>query len=189
MEKITCKNCNKENSAGFKYCTQCGFELPKQEPIVVSTPEKNEQKKSFLNITNKGKNFIGMMFGILAFTASSYLVKHFFFNHSINAAMSEAASEVNKTCPMMVDAYTRLDNAIALPDNTFQYNYTLVNTEKSEVNFDLVKKNIEPSIINNVKTNPEMKTLRENKTTFIYYYKDKNGVFVSKITVTPDMYN
>ena len=27
----------------------------------------------------------------------------------------------------MVDNATRLDNAIALPGNTFQYNYTIVN--------------------------------------------------------------
>ena len=40
--------------------------------------------------------------------------------------MMAAASEINKTCPIMVDQYTQLDNALALPDNSFQYNYTLI---------------------------------------------------------------
>ena len=88
----------------------------------------------------------------------------------------------------MVDQYTRLDNALALPENIFQYNYTLVNITQSEINLDTVKKYIEPSIINNVKTSPDLKIYRDNKTTMIYNYRDKNGVFVFKLSVTPDMY-
>jgi hypothetical protein len=37
-----------------------------------------------------------------------------------------AANELNKSCLMMVDQDTRLDNAVALPENVFQYNYTLI---------------------------------------------------------------
>jgi len=88
----------------------------------------------------------------------------------------------------MIDQYTRLDNAMALPNNSFQYNYTLINIDKSEVNLDTVKKYIEPNIINNVKTNPDLKIYRENKTTMIYNYRDKNGIFVVRIAVTPEMY-
>ncbi len=51
-----------------------------------------------------------------------------------------------------------------------------------------VKKYIEPGIINNVKTSNDLKVYRDNKTTMIYNYRDKNGVFVLKLSVTPDMY-
>ena len=88
----------------------------------------------------------------------------------------------------MIDQYTRLDNTVAFPNKSFQYNYTLINMDKSEVNLDTVKKYIEPGIINNVKTNPDLKIYRENNTTMIYNYRDKNGVFVLKIAVTPEMY-
>ena len=44
--------------------------------------------------------------------------------------MMKTASEINKSCPIMVDAETRLDNTVALPNKTIQYNYTLVNIEK-----------------------------------------------------------
>ncbi len=91
-------------------------------------------------------------------------------------------------CPIMVDQETRLDNAIALPENSLQYNYTLVNIESTEVNPDTVKKYIEPGIINLVKSSPDMKIYRDNKTTIIYNYRDKNGVFILKLVVTPEMY-
>lgn len=57
----------------------------------------------------------------------------------------------------MIDQDTRLDYAMALPDNVFQYNYTWVNFSKSEVNMDTAKKYVEPGIINPVKTNPDLK--------------------------------
>ena len=102
--------------------------------------------------------------------------------------MTQEASDLNKSCPIMVDKYTRLDNAVALPYNVFQYNYTLVANEKVGLNIDTVRKYIEPGIINNVKTNPEMKIFRDLGTTIEYKYCDKNGVFVLIISVTPNMY-
>jgi hypothetical protein len=136
---------------------------------------------------DKKKKTIGMVIGIIAFGLSYFAVQQIFFKiPSIDKVMMQAASELNKTCPFMVDEYTRLDNAVALPGNIFQYNYTLVNITKEEVNLDTLKKYIEPGIINNVKTNPDLKIYRDNKTTMNYNYKDKNGVFVHKFSVTPD---
>jgi len=136
------------------------------------------------------KKRIGTIIGIIVFGLSYFAVQQIFFKQpSFDKVMVQAASEINKNCPMMVDQYTRWDNAVVLPGKILQYNYTLVDLEKSEVNLDTVKKYVEPGIINNVRTNPDMKIYRDNNTTFIYYYKDKNGVFVYKFPVTPDMYN
>ena len=138
---------------------------------------------------SKGKKTIGIIVGIVAFGLTYFGVQQIFFKApTFDKAMMEAASELNKTCPIMVDQDTRLDNAAALPGNIFQYNYTLVNLDKSEVNIDTVKKYVEPGLINNVKTNPDLKGYRDNKVTVAYNYKDKNGVFVLKINVTPDLY-
>ncbi len=89
----------------------------------------------------------------------------------------------------MVDKDTRLDNAIALPGNILQYNYTLVTLSKAELNLEYIKETFEPKIINSVKTNPDLKIFRANKTTMVYNYNDKEGTFVYRITVTPDLYN
>lgn len=137
----------------------------------------------------KRRKTIGSIAGIVAFGLAYFGVQQLFFKApTFDQAMMKAASELNKTCPIMVDQHTRLDNAAAMPNNIFQYNYTLVNLDKSEVNIDTVKKYVEPGLINNVKTNPDLKVYRDNKVTMAYNYRDKNGVFVLKITVTPDLY-
>jgi len=88
----------------------------------------------------------------------------------------------------MVDADTQLDNAVALPNNTFQYNYTLVNYAKEELDIEVAKANIEPGIINSVKTNPELSFYREHNVTMAYSYQDKNKEFLFKILVGPSKY-
>ena len=137
----------------------------------------------------KGKTTLGAIVGVVVFGLSYFAVQQLFFKPvSFDKAMMQAASEINKTCPIIVDKDTRLDNVVALPENVFQYNYTLVNLDKSEVNIDTVKKYIEPGIINNVRTHPDLKPYRDNKVTMAYNYRDKDGEFVLKISVTPDMY-
>ncbi len=88
----------------------------------------------------------------------------------------------------MVDKETRLDNAVALPNNILQYNYSLINYDKSQVNEAILRKAITPGLVNNVRTNPALKLYRENKTTLAYNYRDKNGNFILLISVTPDLY-
>ena len=102
---------------------------------------------------NKLKKTFGVIVGVITFGLAYFGAQQMFKAPSFDKAMMEAASELNKTCPIMVDQDTRLDNAVALPGNIFQYNYTLVNYEKSELNIDTVKKYIEPGLINSVKTN------------------------------------
>lgn len=102
--------------------------------------------------------------------------------------MMQVAGELNKTCPVMADAETRLDNTVALPGKIFTYNYTLINQLKDSINVEELKKYLTPIITNNMKTNPVMKFYRDNKITMSYYYKDKQGVFLLSIDVTPDQY-
>jgi hypothetical protein len=88
----------------------------------------------------------------------------------------------------MVDSETRLDNAISLPKNIFQYNYTLINVDKASVDTVEMRNFLEPTITNFVKTNPQMKFQRDHETTMNYYYKDKAGAFLITISVTPEKY-
>jgi hypothetical protein len=101
----------------------------------------------------------------------------------------QTSNEINKSCPILVDQETRLDNTTVLPGKTLIYNYTLLNLEKSQISVDTIKKYVVPTILNLVRTSPDMKIFRENETTFKYLYKDKIGAFVYELTVTPEMYN
>ena len=139
--------------------------------------------------TDKKKKNVQTIVGMITGGLALVLVQHFFFKApTYDQVMMKAASEINKSCPMMVDKETRLDNAVALPENIFQYNYTLVNMEKATTDISQIENYLRPILINSVKTNPDMKINRDNKTTMGYYYKDKNGEFLFKILITPDLY-
>ena len=141
-----------------------------------------------METSNKKKviqSTIGTIFGAVIILI---IQQTFFKAPSFDKVMMEAASELNKSCPMMVDSDTQLDNAIALPGNIFQYNYTLVNYTLAEIDVDNLEENLEPVLINNVKTNPDMSGFRKNSVTVAYNYKDKEGNFITKISVTKDDY-
>ena len=71
--------------------------------------------------TKNKKKTIGTVIGIAIGILSVAIVQQLFFKpQSYDKVMMQAASELNKTCPIMVDQDTRLDNAIALPGNVLQ---------------------------------------------------------------------
>jgi len=178
-----CDKCGCErNTANAKYCCECGYELPKPmiEEVIVSEPVKKIDTKKL----------IGIIVGAITFFIAYFLVQQLFFNtSSFDRALMEAASEINKSCPIMMDSETRLDNTITLPPKIFQYNYTLVNYSKETIDTLYFKNYLEPTIKNFVRTNPDMKFQRDNKVTISYYYKDKEGNYLFTIFVTPEDYN
>ncbi len=116
------------------------------------------------------------------------LVNQFLFTKSFDEQMMKIASEFNKHCPIMVDKETRIDNAVALPENTFQYNYTLINLVRSEIDTSLFSASIKQNILNTIKTNPDLKPFRDNNAKMAYNYKDKNGIFIYKFVFGPKDY-
>ncbi len=98
------------------------------------------------------------------------------------------ANEINQNCPIMVDSDTRLDNAIGGPGNRFTYNYTLVNFSADQIDLEHFINALRPTILNTVKTNPDMQAFRDNKVTLVYSYKDKDGIFLTNIKIPPEDY-
>ncbi|MDR2005403.1 MAG: zinc ribbon domain-containing protein [Prevotella sp.] len=179
-----CNKCGEDNIDKAKYCKICGYELPKK--IVEEAPPIEVKPKKMI----QAQQLFGMIVGIIMCSLSYYGVQHFFFNKTpgIDKVLMESAGELNKSCPVMVDEETRFDNAIAMPNKTFQYNYTLLNFEKESTDTILIKSALEPGILNSVRTSPEMKYLRDNKITFRYYYKDKNSAYLFRINILPEQY-
>jgi hypothetical protein len=60
--------------------------------------------------------------------------------------------------------------------------------DKSHVDTLSLKNYLEPIIINQAKTNPQMQYQREHKWILNYYYKDMKGIYLLMISVTPDKY-
>ena len=107
----------------------------------------------------------------------------------LDKRLMEAANEINKTVPIMVDSVTRFDNAVALTNNKMQYNYTLIFADKESTDTTILKNHMEPSIINFIKTDPKSQLFRDNKTTLLFNYRDKNGSYLFNIAISADKYN
>lgn len=143
------------------------------------------------NTNNKidKKKIIGMIVGAAAFLIAYFAVQQVLFKPpTFDKQMMQIASELNKSCPIMVDAETQIDNAVALTDNTFQYNYTLVSMERATLDISELENYLQPIILNNIKTNPDLKTFRDNDVIMAYNYKDKNGEHLFKLTFKPENY-
>jgi ribosomal protein L37E len=183
--KITCNQCGATNFSTSKYCCECGYELPKdkldnanQETIAKGKSIEKKKKLSTASI-------FGLIFGVVV----CFAIQHFFFKApSLDKEMMKYASEFNKSCPIMIDAETRLDNIVSISSNTVLYNYSLINMDKTDIDTVMMKSMLEPNMINLVKTNPDMKFFRDHKTTMKYSYKDKNGIYICAIAITPDKY-
>lgn len=121
MESIRCNKCGVNNKLTTRYCTQCGYELPK------NNSEASEPKLTGDSPQVKRGKKLGSIIGITASLIASFAVQQIFFKApSVDEVLAKTASELNKTCPVMVDEYSRFDSAVAFPDRSFQYNYTLI---------------------------------------------------------------
>ncbi|MDR0755273.1 MAG: zinc ribbon domain-containing protein [Prevotellaceae bacterium] len=166
---VTCKKCNAQSTADAKFCSNCGYEF--------------NSKKIFNKNKKNGITFV------IAFFSIYFIVKLLFFNApSINRELLQIADEMNKMCPVMINRDTRLDNTIVKPDNVFQYNYTLVNMSKDNVDTAELKSIFEPNIVNSLKGSPEMQYQRNNNVTLNYSYKDKNGYQLFILSISADRY-
>lgn len=183
--KINCQNCETENAQTSKYCSNCGYQLPKIEvEHAVETAVEEGKKTPKKKMTPA--SLVGIIFGIILVAAVTLYIARPTLD--IDQALATVASEINKNCPIYIDQELRMDNTMAMPNKTLQYNYTIVNYALEELNLEVVESTLFTGILENIQTNPDMKEMREAKVTFNYYYKDKNGVYVTKYVVTPAMY-
>lgn len=183
MEKLKCSQCEEENSVSLNFCRECGYKLPKPAKKNVSPATKVKGVKKKNNKKTIGATVLGVLM-FLVFYYATYL----FFTPTYDEALGKMAHELNQTCPMMIDAETRLDNVGILPGNIIQYNYTMINMEQARVNTLELRNSMEPLINSAVKTDPELEFQRDNKTTMNYHYRDKNGSYLFLVSVTPDKY-
>ncbi|MCP3943620.1 MAG: hypothetical protein GY710_19375 [Desulfobacteraceae bacterium] len=135
------------------------------------------------------KKILGIVIVIFAAFIGSYVANHFLNKgSSFDSTLMEVSASVNKQCPIAIDKETRLDTTIAGPEKSFTYFYTLVNYQKEELDSKTLTENLKPNLINNIKTNKDMKPFKENKVKITYVYKDKVGNEVMRILIKPNDY-
>lgn len=127
---------------------------------------------------------------IVAGAIGNYVVRNYFLEDiNFDQELMKTSEELNKNCPFIIDQDTRLDNTIVLPGKKLVYNYTLINLSIDDLNVEELEQNLKPRILNNVKTNTDLRNFRENSVTMVYKYNDKDGIFIFEIIITPEEYN
>lgn len=184
MEPNQCTNCGADNSTRAKYCASCGHALPNYQPeMIVEEPVAPPKKKM------TRAQWSGILVGAVFFVIASYLTQEYLIKRPMyDKAMMEYASQINESCPIMIDSETRLDNTVILPGRIFQYNYTLVHMNKDSMDIEALRAYLSPQVINNARTNPQMESVRKAKVSLNYQYKDMFGVYVLSVGVKPKDY-
>lgn len=108
-------------------------------------------------------------------------------DENIQAQLLKMTNGINKRCPFMMDSETRLDKT-GTYRNSIYYYCTLINYSIGEVDVKYLIYKVKPALLNRIKTNPDMKFMRDNKVTFIYNYRDKSGIHIVSFKFTPQDY-
>jgi hypothetical protein len=142
--------------------------------------EEKEKKRKIL--LRKGIKIIFVI--VLMFLAQYYFVG----NESIGDEITPLVTNYNKACPMMITNDICMESVNSLPDNTVQYDFTLVHVKKESIDVEALKKSVGNEILSTSKKNPNLEAFRNNNSTVVYVYRDKDQKQLFQITLTPEMY-
>jgi hypothetical protein len=121
---------------------------------------------------------------ILISVAQYYFVKE----KSVGKELTALVNKYNTACPIMISNDIRMESVNILPNNTVQYDFTLVHVQKERIDVTALKKSVENEILTSSKTNPSLEAFRDNESAVIYNYKDSSEKELFEIILTPDMY-
>ena len=146
--------------------------------------------KKILTKEEKRNRAISVSVGIIV----AALVSHQFATntgYSDKALIAEArqTNEWLKKHPAEAEVkdILRIDS-FSVPESKVFVEHITAYVTKDEANNDTIKKYINPGLLNNIKTNPQLKVARKYGITFVHLFNDINGEVFYTYTVTPDMY-
>lgn len=137
----------------------------------------------------KKRILIRKVIKILIVIALVFFAQYFFFkNKMIGDEITPLVANYNSACPMMISDDIRMESVNSLPDNTVQYDFTLVRVIKENIDVKALNKSVEKEILSSSKTNPSLEAFRDNNSTVVYVYRDNNQKMLFKVVLTPEMY-
>jgi protein TonB len=102
----------------------------------------------------------------------------------IDEVLLRTASELNSRLPMMVDSDTRLDSTTGT-NNTFRYNYTLVNYASSTISASELTSAIGQTLVNKVCTSKDTESFLRSGVTVSFAYFGNDGKQIALLSVAP----
>lgn len=108
---------------------------------------------------------------------------------ALHQKLSEMASSLNASTPVMLDPYTRFDGASVTEDNVFQYTYSILNTSDAWQMVNSAIQSMLPEMKKMFSENPDLRIFKENKVTIEYIYKDASGKVIRSQKIMPEDYS
>ncbi len=123
-----------------------------------------------------------VFFFSLAFFGTSMLLG----KGKLERKLQDAADEINKNIPVMVDAETRLDSA-SVSGDTLRYHFTLPNESVARKTLDPQSASafVKEQAQKNYDTQSGMEELRQEGVLLHYFYKDQQGLDAFDFTIKP----
>lgn len=109
-------------------------------------------------------------------------------DRALNKRLNEMALNLNESAPVMLDQYTRFEEAIVSSKNVFIYRYTVLNTSKPDSLIDGVEQLLKDNIKAEFATNPELSVFKENNVVIEYVYNDINDETIRILRIDPEDY-
>lgn len=133
---------------------------------------------------------VRIIFGIVIFAFITAVLKIAFHKSptTFNDDMIKAANEINLHAPIIIDSTTRFDYVYALSGNVFQYNYTMLTLEQSQIDTILLKTSWRQSMIEQIKQDPKATIFRYNNVVIQARYTDKKGAYIATVSIYPSEY-
>jgi hypothetical protein len=132
-----------------------------------------------------------IIFGIIIFAFIAAVLKMAFRQpaSSLNDDMIKAANDINSHAPIIIDSTTRFDYVNALSGNVFQYNYTLLTLDRTQIDTNLLKHSGKESMIQQMKQDAKTaKNFKDNNIQIQARYTDKNGAYVAEVSIYSNEY-
>lgn len=110
---------------------------------------------------------------------------------TIDDELKQAAADMNKLTPQILNDGIRLDSVSTGPDRVFKYNYTLTDDVKENVTpeqLEVFKKEAKDGALEAVKTSEDLREFRDRDVILRYSYYDKNGKLTADFGITPEEY-
>jgi len=127
---------------------------------------------------------LGILAAVIGGVIGSQVARNLFRPDVKSAAfLGKAAAEVNKKCPMMIDAETEMSHAEGL-EGVFVYNYRLVKMSASEVDGAQRQAALQPQVTKLACTTPQTRdTFLKQGIAMRYTYADKDRVPIATFDV------
>lgn len=128
------------------------------------------------------------IFFILTLFVSLLMIQCSRPNRELHEKLTQMATELNESAPVMLDQYTRFEKATVTPRNVFRYHYSVMNSNNPDSLLEKRSQTLMKNIKTMFSTNADLRIFTENDVVIEYIYADENNNKLRTIRINPEDY-